>query len=69
MIITSTATVIEIVAMVLLKASQWLHISSHYYLAVVLLPLASELCARAQIGFALGSSAKLLLVQVAFVNT
>jgi hypothetical protein len=68
MVITSTATLIELVAVLLLKASQWLHLSTHYYLVVLLLPLASELLARAEIGVVAASSSKLLWVQLLFVN-
>lgn len=66
MVITSTATLIELIAMALIKASQYLHISNHYYLVIILLPLASELLGKLKIGAVVlsASSSKLLWMQL-----
>lgn len=68
MVITSTATLIELLAAALLRLSHWLHVSPHYYLVVLLLPLASELLALVRVGVVAASSGTLLLVQLLLVN-
>jgi hypothetical protein len=70
MIITSTATLLEIVALGLTKASHYLHLSNHCFLVVLLLPLASELLGRLNLGLLplSSNSNKLLWLQLVFAN-
>lgn len=69
MVITSTAALLEMTVVSLLKVTQWLQISTQYYLIIILLPLGVELLSRANMGlFLAGTSGKLLYMQILFVN-
>lgn len=69
MVVTSTAALLEVIAMCLLKATQWLHITRHYYFLVVLLPLAVEVVSKVDVGLSLaGASGRLLCMQVLFAS-